>query len=214
MLKNVRIVFSKTGRAKYVSHLDLMRTMTRAVRRAQIPLWYTEGFNKHPYLTFAAPLSLGHEGLRETMDIRLEEDMPYGELVTRLNAVLPEGMTVVEAAEAVDKVKDLVAAEYEMTLYCSAEKVLSALGQPELKVEKRTKKKTMKIIDLKPHFANATVEPVGENVCKMQVTLPSGSAENINPGLFVTALSSLHGEEIRADHLRLRLTKADGTEFL
>ena len=75
MLKNVRILFSKMGRAKYVSHLDLVRTMTRAVRRADIPLWYTEGFNRHPYLTFAAPLSLGYEGLRESMDIRLEEEM-------------------------------------------------------------------------------------------------------------------------------------------
>lgn len=214
MLKNVRIVFSKTGRAKYVSHLDLMRTMTRAVRRAQIPLWYTEGFNRHPYLTFAAPLSLGYEGLRETMDIRLEEDMSFAELVTRLNGALPEGMTVVEAAEAVDKVKELVAAEYVVTLHCPAEVVLSALALPELNVEKRTKKKTMKTIDVKPYFANAVVEPMGEDCCKMRVTLPCGSAENINPGLFVTALSAIKGEEIRADYLRLRLAKADGTEFL
>ena len=48
----VRIWFRKTGRVKYVSHLDIMRCMTRAVRRAQIPLWYTEGFNPHPYLNF------------------------------------------------------------------------------------------------------------------------------------------------------------------
>ena len=83
-MKSVRIVFSKTGRIKYVSHLDLVRAMTRAVRRANIPLWYTEGFNKHPYLTFAAPLSLGYEGLRETMDIRMADDFPFDELVKRL----------------------------------------------------------------------------------------------------------------------------------
>lgn len=214
MLKNVRIVFSKTGRAKYVSHLDLMRTMTRAVRRAQIPLWYTEGFNRHPYLTFAAPLSLGHEGLRETMDIRLEEDMAYDQLISRLNEALPEGMMVVAAAEAVDKVKDLVAAEYAITLHCAAEKVLTFLALPELIVEKRTKKKTMKTIDLKPYFASAQVEAAGENTCKMRVTLPCGSAENINPALFLTALNASESEEVRADFLRLRLTRADGTEFL
>ena len=90
-MKSVRIMFSKTGRAKYVSHLDLVRAMTRAVRRADIPLWYTEGFNRHPYLTFASPLSLGYEGLRETMDIRMADDFPYDELAARLNAVLPEG---------------------------------------------------------------------------------------------------------------------------
>ena len=59
----VRLVFSKTGRARYISHLDLNRTMARVLRRAGIPLWYTEGFNKHPYITFAAPLSLGCESL-------------------------------------------------------------------------------------------------------------------------------------------------------
>ena len=67
----VRIFFSKSGRARYISHLDLNRTMTRAVRRAGLPIWYTEGFSRHPYLTFAAPLSLGFEGERETMDLRL-----------------------------------------------------------------------------------------------------------------------------------------------
>ncbi|MBQ4332941.1 MAG: DUF2344 domain-containing protein [Clostridia bacterium] len=212
-MKNVRIVFSKTGRAKYVSHLDLVRTMSRAVRRAGIPLWYTEGFNRHPYLTFAAPLSLGYEGLRETMDLRLEEDMPYDRLVERLNEVLPEGLTAVSAAEAVCKAGQLFAAEYRITLYCSAEAVRAALALPELPVEKKTKKKTTKTVDLKPYFANATVKETGETAV-MTVTLPSGGADNINPGLFVTALSGILGSEIRVDVLRLRLLQADGTEFL
>ena len=214
MLKNVRIVFSKTGRAKYVSHLDLMRTMTRAFRRAQIPLWYTEGFNRHPYLTFAAPLSLGHEGLRETVDIRLEEDMPFEELISCLNEALPEGIVAVEAVEATDKVKDLVSADYEITLYCPAASVNAVLAAPTLTVEKRTKKKTMKTIDLKPYFENGVVKEAGEERCVMCVNLPCGSAENINPSLFVTALSSAEGTEIKAEYLRKMLFKADRTEFL
>ena len=213
-LKNVRIVFSKTGRAKYVSHLDLMRTMTRAVRRAQIPLWYTEGFNRHPYLTFAAPLSLGHEGLRETVDIRLEEDMPFDQLVFQLNEVLPEGIVAVSAAEAVDKVKDLVAAEYTLTIHAEATVVSELLNSNEITVEKRTKKKTMKTIDIKPYFANAVVSEDGEGACKMDVTLPCGSAENINPSLISAALNAHCGEEIKVEYLRKRLTKADSTEFL
>lgn len=210
MLKNVRIIFSKTGRAKYVSHLDLMRTMTRALRRAEIPLWYTEGFNRHPYLTFAAPLSLGYEGLRESMDIRLEEDMDYSVLVERLSNALPEGIQAVEAAEAVAKVKELVAAEYRITLCCNINTVQSLLAQNEILVEKRTKKKTLKTMDIHPYFENATVSDAGENTCIMNVTLPCGSGENINPGLFVSAL----GPDCTADVLRLRLLKEDGAEFL
>ena len=67
----VRFAFAKTGVLQYISHLDLQRTMAHAIIRAKIPVWYTEGFNKHPYITCAAPLSLGYEGLQETMDFRL-----------------------------------------------------------------------------------------------------------------------------------------------
>lgn len=214
MLKSVRIVFSKTGRAKYVSHLDLVRAMTRAVRRADIPLWYTEGFNRHPYLTFAAPLSLGYEGLRETMDIRMLEDFPFDELVKRLNAVLPEGLVAISAADAVAKAGDLAAAEYKLTIQLPMEAVQGALSAPELPVEKRTKKKTMKTIDILPYFKEAILEKVGEAETNVTVILPSGSAENINPGLFLTALKAVTGAEVNANVLRLRLLLADGSEFL
>lgn len=213
-MKSVRIVFSKTGRARYVSHLDLVRAMTRAVRRADIPLWYTEGFNRHPYLTFAAPLSLGYEGLRETMDIRMLEDFPFDELVNRLNAVLPEGLVAISAADAVAKAGDLAAAEYRLTIQLPIQVVNSALAASELLVEKRTKKKTMKTIDILPYFKDARVEQAGENLTNVTVILPSGSAENINPGLFVTALKTVTGTDVDANVLRLRLLLADGSEFL
>ena len=213
-MKSVRIMFSKTGRAKYVSHLDLVRAMTRAVRRANIPLWYTEGFNRHPYLTFAAPLSLGYEGLRETMDIRMAEDFPYNELVKRLNAVLPEGLVALSAGDAVAKAGDLAAAEYKMLIQLPAEIIQGALSAGELLVEKRTKKKTMKTIDILPYFKDAIVEQVGESATSVTVTLPSGSAENINPGLFVTALKAISGTDVDAHVVRQRLLLADGSEFL
>ncbi len=69
-MKSVRIWFEKRGLAIYTSHLDMNRCLTRAVRRANIPLWYTEGFNPHPYITFLLPLPLGQEGRREPLDIR------------------------------------------------------------------------------------------------------------------------------------------------
>lgn len=213
-MKSVRIMFSKTGRAKYVSHLDLVRAMTRAVRRADIPLWYTEGFNRHPYLTFASPLSLGYEGLRETMDIRMADDFPYDELAARLNAVLPEGLEVISAADVVAKAGDLAAAEYRLTIHLPAPVIQEALAANELLVEKRTKKKTMKTIDILPYFKNAVVEAVGENETVVTVALPSGGNENVNPGLFITALKGVVGADVDAEVLRLRLLLADGSEFL
>ena len=214
VLKNVRVIFSKTGRAKFVSHLDLVRTMSRAVRRAGIPLWYTEGFNRHPYLTFAAPLSLGYEGLRESMDFRLEEEMDGDTIVERFNDVFPEGIRAIAADEASAKAKELMAAEYRMTIGCAAEDVQALLSSSEILVEKRTKKKTMKTMDIRPYFANAVVESADSSSSVMMVTLPCGSAENINPGLILSALGAVTGREVEADVVRLRLLKADGTEFL
>lgn len=210
---NVRIVFSKTGRAKFISHLDLMRTMTRAVRRAQIPLWYTEGFNRHPYITFAAPLSLGYEGLHETMDLRLEEPMDLTELARRLDAVMPEGLSVLSAAECVYKAGQLAAARYRLTFNCTAEVMADLLAQPVIEVEKRTKKGGTKVIDLKPAVADAAVSPT-ETGCVVEVTLPGGSDNNVNPQLLLTALKQATDcESYTMQALRLELFAADGQAF-
>ena len=210
MLKTVRIRFSKTGRAKYISHLDLNRAMIRALRRAEIPLWYTEGFNRHPYVTFAAPLSLGYEGLRECMDFRLEEDMPMEELVSRLNAVMPEGLTVLEPDEARMKPGELAAACYRLTFSCLPEEVRRLLEQDEILVEKRTKKKTMKTVDIKPALADVSLREA-EDGCVMETVLPCSSDNTINPALLATALRQLTGREaIHFQVPRLELTGKSG----
>ena len=89
----IRLVFSKKGLAKYISHLDMQRTMQRTLRRAGIPVWYSEGFNPHPYLCFASPLSVGIEGENEIIDFRLAEEMPFEEMKSRFNQAFPQGFT-------------------------------------------------------------------------------------------------------------------------
>ena len=85
-----RIQFSKTGRLKFIGHLDLLRTFQRVLKRAQIPLAYSQGFNPHPLLSFAHPLALGSTGLREYMEMQLEKEMEEKEILARLNANFPE----------------------------------------------------------------------------------------------------------------------------
>ena len=213
-MQNVRIVFEKTGQARYMSHLDLVRTMTRAVRRAHIPLWYTEGFNRHPYLTFAAPLSLGYEGLHETMDLRLEEPMPMDELVAQLNAVLPTGLRAVEANECVCKAGDLASAAYTLTFACPADTLQTLLAQPAITVEKRTKKGGFKTVDIKEAVANAAVTPTEDGGCAVAVTLPNGSNNNVNPQLLLTALQQFVGDDtLTMRVLRRELYAESGVPF-
>ena len=93
MNKDCRILFYKTGIAKYISHLDLMRTMQRCFIRAGVSIKHTEGFNPHPYMAFALPLSVGCESVCELMDFRLHDDdaVKLDELPGRLNPAMPEG---------------------------------------------------------------------------------------------------------------------------
>ena len=211
----VRVTFSKTGLARYISHLDLNRTMIRALRRAELPIWYTEGFNKHPYITFAAPLSLGYEGERETMDMRLNEAVPMEELVRRLDAVMPTGLHILGAALAVKKAGEVDRAVYRMTVDCPMGPIRELLESPSVTVQKRTKKKTMKEMELSPILAASQSELKGEgNVTHWQLTLPCNSTESVNPSLVIEALKArLQREELAVSVRRLAVLDRDGAEF-
>ena len=88
-METVRVFFAKEGRLKYISHLDVTRCLARVFKRSGLPIWYTQGFNPHAYLTFALPLPLGVESRCESFDFRLTEEVSYEEVKDRLNAVLP-----------------------------------------------------------------------------------------------------------------------------
>ena len=93
----LRLRFSKTGRSKYISHLDLMATMQRALIRAGVKLKYSEGFNPHPVMSIALPLSVGCESICELMDFQTADDLAPGDLPGRINGHLPEGIAALEA---------------------------------------------------------------------------------------------------------------------
>ncbi len=212
-MKTVRVGFDKTGRAKYMSHLDLMRTMTRALRRAELPIWYTEGFNRHPYITFAAPLSLGYESRRELMDFRLEEELDDQTVVDRLNAVMPEGLRVISCGEAKLKPGELAAARWQLVFDCPVSVIEGLLAQESIVVEKRTKKKQMKQMDIRPLFTDVVVgEEDGDTI--LDVTLPCSGETTVNPGLVLTALQQTAGNEAIACRIcRLDLLAKDGTSY-
>ncbi|HSK69527.1 MAG TPA: TIGR03936 family radical SAM-associated protein [Candidatus Limnocylindria bacterium] len=96
------VVFRKTGPARFVGHLDLLRAMQRALRRADLPVAYSQGFNPHLLLTFAAPLSVGVAGEREIMEVPLSAEMDPRDFLTRLQAVLPGDLMALEAAPLPD----------------------------------------------------------------------------------------------------------------
>lgn len=204
---NTRVFFSKTDRAKYISHLDLNRVMQGAIKRAKLPVWYTEGYNPHMYVQFMLPLSLGQEGIREAMDFRLLEDIPHNEVTERLNKALPFDIRAVETAAPVLKNTDIATAEYEITADIDKKKFLGFTESEKIIVIKKTKKGESEI-DLKPLVSELDV---GDTI---KFRLPAGNDFNINPVLLLDAYREFSGEEIKRIRIvRTKILCADGSEF-
>lgn len=218
---DVRLFFTKTGMAKYISHLDLMRCMTRAVKRAGVPLWYTEGFNPHLFMTFARPLSLGQESLCEVVDVRLVGEMTFKEIQSRMNNALPKDITVVGVAKPVHKPSEIAAADYEIKLFTEVPDALcvhlkSALAAEQITVFKKAKqgrKKIEKEIDIKPNVLSFETS-VQETYVFLNVTLTAGDQNNINPTLLLSALTDgFDGEIQNTDILKMRILLENGEKF-
>ncbi len=197
-MRSVRLNFSKTGRAIYISHLDVNRMMTRAVRRAQLPMWYTEGFNPHPYIAFALPLSLGQSSDCEFMDIRIEGDMTDGEIKERLNAALPEGLKILSVGAPVHDAKLIEKAQYFVKIifegsesakaFC--DKTNELIRSEELiaeKVGKKGHRKIMKQVNLIEFIFDAKLTSA-ENIVNLQCVLAAGNTNNLNPTLLVETI--------------------------
>lgn len=197
-MNNIRIFFSKTGRAVYISHLDLYRLFQRAVKRCKLPVWETQGFNPHVYITFALPLALGTEGVCESLDTRLTEELTFDEVRERLNAVLPGGIRVLDVAEPVYKNTDIEKSEYEIEISCDEAKLTEFFAQEKIITEKKTKRGIAEI-DLKP-----VIEIAERREGFIKMLLPSGTETNISPNLVFDAFERFSGSEI--DSLKIKRT--------
>lgn len=217
-MKNVRVWFTKGGRAKYISHLDLNRVMLRAVHQAKLPIWYTEGFNRHPFITFALPLSLGYTGMRESMDMRLlDEDYPYGEIKAAFNRCLPDGIRVVDITEPKMKPGAIALADFEIRLSSCLDaealeaKIRAFLEKDEILVEKKTKS-GMKQIDIRPDIKTVEIRREETNVLLL-ARLSAGSVKNLNPSLIVGAMEESFGTELFYEITRLEIYSESGERF-
>lgn len=209
-MKDVRVWFTKDNECKYISHLDLNRCMLRALHKSRIPIWHTEGFNVHPYATFPLPLSLGFRGERECMDIRLVEEYDFDDIKNNLNKSLPEGLRVFEVTIPEMKAKEITYAVFCIKITSeeiNGDKVYKILNEllnkENILVEKKTKKKSVKEIDIKPYIDNFKLERnIGGVILK--ITLPAGSVTNINPLLIQKAAERYYDIE-----LYFQVTKTD-----
>lgn len=194
-MDKLRLRFTKTGRAVYLSHLDLMRTMQRAFLRAGIPIRYSEGFNPHAIISIALPLSVGSSSVCELMDFKLRSFMSLSEIPFRLNRALPEGIRVLEAYEWERKCRDIKWLDVDGVFeYDSRDPhaILPALSdffaQDSLVVHKKSKKGDTDF-DLAPALRSLSLE-AEEGRIQLKA-LVSAQEPTLNPELLPAALSQL-----------------------
>jgi radical SAM-linked protein len=215
----IRIQFKKEGRAKYISHLDLNRCMQRALQRAQIPIWRTQGFNPHLHIVFAMPLSIFYESDCEILDAKLDGDMPFDEIKERLNGQMPEGIVVNRVFSPQMKLTDIGFASYLVTLDFdgkqkdeTAKLYTSVASLPEIMIEKATKRSTT-TIDMKEYFASAKAEAYDGGL-RIVCTLPTGSQMNLNPSCLVSAIEKYGAKPDFERVRRLEIYNHDMQPFL
>ncbi len=173
-----------------MSHLDITRFMQRIIRRAELPLWYTEGFNPHPYITFALPLSLGFESVYEVMDIRLTDDtFDISKIPELLNEITPEYIEFFDCFEPIKKTGKVSAASFLIT-FDDGGKLKPILEEffcsDDIPVSKKTKRGNIKEFNAAPHIKDFKCKSeTGET--KLFLTLPAGGTLNVSPEIILAA---------------------------
>ena len=173
-----RLLFEKTGSAVWMSHLDLMRLMQRAFKRAGLPLTHTHGFNPRPSVSIALPLSVGVESVCELLDFDLEGELPPMETIqTRLNAALVPGVAVRQVYMDGRKIRDLallrcrLGLEYDGGIPAGATDAIATLfARESLMVEKKSKNGILEQ-DIRPMIRELSVAQTGEKELRVEALI-------------------------------------------
>lgn len=212
----IRLRFSKGGALRYIGHLDFLRVFGQTIRRAGLPMAFSQGFNPHLLISFALPLSLGVQSENDYADITLAEECPA--ILQKLNAAAPAGLTIKAAYPATDKAASVVAiADYKIkTLgalspsplnpYNWEGKIGEILERKEICVAKKTKK-GVRDVDIRADILGLEMRDDG-----LFMRLSAGSARFLNPLTVLETLCPGAGDKTMAAHItRTELYREDGT---
>ena len=193
----VRIRFAKKEPLQYIGHLDVMRYFQKAIRRAGLPVRYSEGLSPHILMSFASPLGVGKTSVGEYFDLDMQEALPCEDIVSRLQEQMAPGMQVLGAAEIPEDKKSngmrvIAAASYEAVLPDTVPEMPAAeierfLERPSVMVLRKTKKKE-EMTDIRPWIYDLKAEG---RVLRM--LLSAGSVHNLKPELVLQALAEQCG---------------------
>ena len=189
-LSKYRLKYQKYEEARYISHLDFVRTIGRTFKRANLPLKYTQGFNPHIVMSVALPISVGVLSDSEYMDVELTESVSLSDLTKRINENIPMGLKILDAKKLNESDKSfnkIESAKYLVYVIGNGNIDLGRfLSLNQIIVEKKTKK-GISDVDIKKDIKN--IEYLGkENDFDVFVMhLSAGSSANLKPETVLNA---------------------------
>lgn len=200
----MRLRFGKSGAMRYLSHLELLTVFTRAVSKAGVPILFSQGFHPHPRFSFATATSVGVESVAEYMDMFVEDGIRAEEVLARLNAVLPVGLRILEAAQVDVKSPSLSTlidkTRYRITFDEAAsdrlsEQCVQFMAHAEFVIQ-RKKKGEIQSVDLRG-------EAVALNVAGSSVELVAGRGKPLEFARAITGNDTLQADDIRIEKLEV-----------
>ncbi|MDO4563199.1 MAG: TIGR03936 family radical SAM-associated protein [Clostridia bacterium] len=175
--------YEKSGRAIYVSHLDFVRAFNRAMRRAHVPVAFSEGFNPHPKLSFAMALPIFYQSACELLEVEMTYAVSPDEVLCALNAVLPEGIRILSVQSGKSRMKELRYARYEAIPENMPKNVDTFLQMSEILIDKKTKS------GVRETDIRADINSVVLRDDRIEMVLSSGSAANLKPDVVIAAMN-------------------------
>ncbi len=216
----LRLIFVKEGRAVYISHLDLLRTFQRVFLRQGLVLRHSQGFHPHPMISFALPLPVGQASDCEILDFEVTEEREGAGLTEALNGFMPEGIRAVDCYVPVHPVRDLAAIHCKVDFIYDngfsdniAEKIQNLLLGDSLVIQKRTKRKAMADVDIRPLLYSLQI--LEESTTLHLDAVVSAQNPGMNPALLAVAVGT-HLPELAPDFIRVRrvgLLDTEGRPF-
>jgi radical SAM-linked protein len=201
-MPKVAIKLSRGDEVKYISHLDMMRSFEFALRRGEIPISYSEGFNPRPKMSFGSAVGVGVTSDDERIVLDLSSYMPADELRDRLNAVLPSGIRVNDAVPVQEGVKSpiasLNASRFQVSVQLAEgydratleQGVDKVMDSPELKVTRVSEKKGTRVVDIRPNLISAAVLSCEGETAVIEIAVKLGDASGARPQDFMQALGN------------------------
>jgi radical SAM-linked protein len=202
----LRIKYEKNSLVKYISHLDVMRTFTRALRRAKLPLCFSQGFNPRPKIEFAPALPVGITSEGEYLDVEFEGKIEPDKALAMLNNVLPSGLCVKASDFAQDKpsLSSLNMALYLTDIYPGkdikrdvfADVLARFLTKKQIIVEKHTKGK-IREIDIAPLIYDIEMAGFKDGIVQLALELCIGQEGNVKPQMVISSLEKMLNREVK-----------------